>query len=323
MNSQLEELKVLVLYPHNRCNCRCVMCDIWKTTETQEISVGELERHMADIERLKVKWVVFSGGEPLMHPDLFRLAAMLRLQNIRTTLLSTGILIERHARAIVEQMDEVIVSLDGPPEIHNRIRRTRGAFEGMRSGIEALRALRPDFPVTVRTTVQKQNCHELCNTVSTARALGAHRISFLAVDITSTAFNRPSLLPVVRQDELSIGEDELPGLEAEIEALIQSGHCGGFISESPDKLRRIVQTFRARLGLAQAVAPRCNAPWVSAVLESDGTVRPCFFQPALGKLTGDVSLRDVLNSISAVNFRQTLDVATNSICRECVCSLHL
>ncbi|HEV8148126.1 MAG TPA: radical SAM protein, partial [Bryobacteraceae bacterium] len=78
MNAVLESLPVLVLYPHNRCNCRCVMCDIWKIDTAEEIGANELVRHMDDLKKLRVEWVVFSGGEPLMHSDLFRLAALLR-----------------------------------------------------------------------------------------------------------------------------------------------------------------------------------------------------------------------------------------------------
>src|SRR5260370_25006248 len=89
MNSILESLPVLVLYPHNRCNCRCVMCDIWKIDSAEEISVDELERHLADLRALQVEWVVFSGGEPLMHSDFFRLAGLLRANGLHTTLLST------------------------------------------------------------------------------------------------------------------------------------------------------------------------------------------------------------------------------------------
>ena len=47
----VDSLPVLILYPHSRCNCRCVMCDIWKTESTQEISAAELERHGDDIAR--------------------------------------------------------------------------------------------------------------------------------------------------------------------------------------------------------------------------------------------------------------------------------
>ncbi len=95
MKAVLERLPILVLEPHNRCNCRCIMCDIWKVTEAREITAAELERHLADIERLGVEWAVFTGGEPLMHSDLFRLSALLRNRGIRTTILSTGLLLER------------------------------------------------------------------------------------------------------------------------------------------------------------------------------------------------------------------------------------
>ena len=59
----LDSLPVLILNPHSRCNCRCAMCDIWKTTEAQEISVHDLKRQLESIERLHVQWVVLSGGE--------------------------------------------------------------------------------------------------------------------------------------------------------------------------------------------------------------------------------------------------------------------
>ena len=93
MSPVLESLPVLILSPHRRCNCRCVMCDIWKTDSAQEMSAAELERHGEDIARLRVEWVVFTGGEPLMHSDLFRLCRFLRERKIRVTILSTGLLL--------------------------------------------------------------------------------------------------------------------------------------------------------------------------------------------------------------------------------------
>jgi Fe-coproporphyrin III synthase len=91
--------------------------------------------------------------------------------------------------------------------------------------------------------------------------------------------------------------------------------------ESPDKLRRIVHHFNAYLGLVEPVAPRCNAPWVSAVVETDGTVRPCFFHAPIGNVS-EQSLIEVVNSPRALEFRQSLRIAENPICRRCVCSLY-
>ena len=317
MNERLERLPILVLEPHSRCNCRCVMCDIWKLTDVQEITAAELERHLADIERLRVEWVVFTGGEPLMHSDLFRLAALLGARGIRTTILSTGLLLERHAARIVESTDEAIVSLDGPAPIHDAIRRVPGAFDRMADGIRAIHRLSPEYPIGARSTVQARNAMHLRDTVGAARALGLRSLSFLAADLSSTAFNRPLAWPEDRQSAVA---PELAALEREMESLIARYPADGFILESPAKLRRIVAHFRAHYGLEPHVAPRCNAPWVSAVVEASGDVRPCFFHPPIGNTAG-ATLGEVLNGERGLEFRRELDVAANPTCQKCVCSL--
>lgn len=322
MNPVLDALPILILSPHNRCNCRCIMCDIWKTDKTREISAEDLERHVADIERLRVERVVFTGGEPLMHSDLFRLCRLLRKRNIRITLLSTGLLLERFCHDVVQHVDDVIVSLDGPPEIHDRIRRVRGAYDALSAGVRAILQLRPEFPVSVRSTVQKLNCHLLRDTAATARGLGACSISFLATDVTSSAFNRPDGWLIPRQDEITLSANELILLDREIESLIALGLCGGFVVESAAKLHEIASHFRAHLGLVKPLVRRCNAPWVSAVIEADGTVRPCFFHQPVGRLNEGRSLIEVLNGPEAIAFRTNLNVATNSVCLRCVCSLN-
>lgn len=320
LSHKIERLPILILYPHSRCNCRCVMCDIWKAKGMQEISAEDLERHAADIEALKVEWVVFSGGEPLMHTDLFRLARRLRQLGARTTILSTGLLLGKHARAIIECVDDVIVSLDGPPAIHDLIRRVPHAFEELAFGVAALYRQNPQFPMAARCTVQKQNAAHLRETVQAARLLGLQSISFLAADLTSTAFNRPEGWGAQRQGQVALSVEEIGALEEEIEALIVE-EIGGFVLEKPEKLRRVIRHFHAHLGLEEPVAPRCNAPWVSAVVEADGTVRPCFFHWPVGKL-GEQSLIEVLNGPEAMEFRRTLDVSQNPVCRRCVCSLY-
>jgi MoaA/NifB/PqqE/SkfB family radical SAM enzyme len=317
MKALLERLPILVLEPHNRCNCRCVMCDIWKRTEAQEISAAELERHLEDIERLGVEWVVFTGGEPLMHSHLFRLSTLLRDRGIRTTVLSTGLLLERNAARIVESTDEVIVSLDGPEKIHDEIRRVPGAFESLAKGVRALHKIAPDFPVSARCTVQARNAAHLRATVQAARDIGLRSLSFLAADLSSPAFNRPVEWSADRQSNVA---PELAELEDEMESLIGEHLGDGFILEAPQKLRRIVAHFRAHYGLEPYVAPRCNAPWVSAVLEANGDVRPCFFHPVIGNTAG-TTLGAVVNGPQAIAFRESLRVKDDQTCQRCVCSL--
>jgi MoaA/NifB/PqqE/SkfB family radical SAM enzyme len=314
----IEKLPVLLIDAHSRCNCRCVMCDIWKTAEHREFTLTQLESQMDAIERLQVRWVVFTGGEPLMHSNLFALADVLRARGIRVTILSTGLLFERFAREITEHIDDVIVSLDGPPEIHDRIRRVSGGFERISEGIRAIHAHRQEFQIGARCTVQKANHGALVDTVCAAQRMGLSSISFLGADVSSIAFNRVEEWNAPRQAEVALAFDEIVALEHEIGKLMDDS----FVIDRPQHLQRIVRHFRAHLGLEPFESPRCNAPWVSAVMGIDGSLRPCFFHPPVGSIASH-SLEQALNAPRAREFRDSLDIASNPTCQRCVCSLHL
>jgi MoaA/NifB/PqqE/SkfB family radical SAM enzyme len=300
------------------------MCDIWKTREGKAFGVDDLEPHLSSIRKLGVRWVVFSGGEPLLNPQLFLLCSLLREEAVRLTLLTTGLLLQKCAAEVAANFDDVIVSLDGPSEVHDKIRRVPGAFALIQSGVKSVRKHRADVRITARTTVQKANHRSLRETVRAARELNLDSISFLAADLTSSAFNRPLVWPASRQDEIGLSVAEACELEAEIEALVAETSCGtegGFVAETPEKLRRIARQFRVQLGLQYAESPVCNAPWVSAVIEVDGTVRPCFFHPSIGNLR-DATFESIINGPAARSFRENLAIPDHPICRRCVCSLH-
>lgn len=322
---QIRTMPVVVISPHNRCNCRCMMCDIWRIRETKEITPALLEQQLSSFRELGVQWVVFTGGEPQMNPQMIFLAQMLRAEAIRVTMLTAGLLLESQAESIAANVDDVIISLDGPPAVHDQIRRVPHAFEQIKTGVAALRSARPQIIVRARCTVQKANHLSLCEAVKSAKGIGLNSISFLAADLTSEAFNRPQGWLTERQERVALNAEEVDALEAEIERLVVEHGPeldSGFVVESASKLRRIALHFRAHLGQAPPVAPRCNAPWVSSVIEASGEVRPCFFHPSLGNVH-DQPLRQIVNSPKALSFRAALDVATNPVCRRCVCPLHI
>jgi MoaA/NifB/PqqE/SkfB family radical SAM enzyme len=322
---RVRALPVLVIFPHNQCNCRCVMCDIWRVREAQQITPADLELQMASIRELGVKWVVFSGGEPQLNEKWSCLARMLRAAGSRITLLTAGLLLHSQAHAVVNAVDDVIVSLDGPPAIHNSIRRVNDAFQQLEVGVRALRQLRPEIPVRARCTVQRANHRALRAVLQTAKEMGLTSISFLAADVTSTAFNRTEPWPPNRVNRVTLDSEEVAALETEIELLVhehQADLDSGFVAESADKFRLIARHFRAQLRQAEHLAPRCNAPWVSAVIEASGDVRPCFFQPVLGNIHRR-SLPEIVNGPEALWFRANLDVQSNPVCQRCVCSLHI
>ena len=324
LTHRIGTLPVLVLMPTSRCNCRCVMCDIWKADHGQELTRADLAGHIEHLRSLGVKQVVLSGGEALMHPDLWGLCELLRTLSARIILLSSGLLLKQNAPEIIRWTDGVIVSLDGSQPVHDRIRNTPHAFAGLMEGVAALKAFHPDYPVTGRSTLQRHNYFDLPNIIVTAREMGLDQISFLAADVASEAFGRKQPWNKDRANGVALTPGEVKQFEGILESTVLrfADDFHRFIAESPDKLRRLVQYFAALNGQASFPANTCNAPWMSVVVEADGAVRPCFFHRPLGNIHTD-SLAQILNSKASVSFRRNLDVRTDPVCERCVCTLNL
>jgi radical SAM protein with 4Fe4S-binding SPASM domain len=343
----ITDLPVLILYPHARCNCRCVMCDIWKLKSKDQISPEEVSGWLPELRELGVQRVVLSGGEALLHARLREMCASLRAAGIGVTLITTGLLLRRDASWLVDLVDDVVTSLDGPPDVHDAIRRIPSAYAKLAEGVRAVReaaAARPepdfgsrsdgldgespkDVRVSARCTVQRLNHDRLRDTVLAARAAGLDGVSFLAADVSSEAFNRPGGWDAGTSQTVALDERELAALDRELTRLERehaADFASGFIAESPAKLRaRIFGHFAALLGKGEFASHACNAPWVSTVVEADGTVRPCFFHKPIGNVREAGSLTAVLNSPAARAWRSRLDVRRDETCRRCVCTLTL
>ncbi|MBI4478042.1 MAG: radical SAM protein [Acidobacteria bacterium] len=326
LTHELHELPILLLEAHSACNCRCVMCDIWKANaDRRELTRSDLERHVDAIRSLGVTRIVLTGGEPLLHSNLWALCDLLRGEGARITLLTTGILLPRAADAVARHVDEVIVSIDGSREVHDAIRRVAGGFDRITEGMGKLRRAAPSMGIGVRSVIQRANFRDLPNIVTACQGLESSWVSFLAADLTSTAFNRPVPWDRNRIADVALAADDLPELAHAIEATEHRHHdaiASGFIVGGSRALWRLHAYYAAHAGLSRFPPVRCNAPWVSAVMEADGSVKPCFFHPAYGT-TKDRDLRSVVNSAAARTFRAQLDTRRNETCRRCVCSLHL
>ncbi|MCI0396901.1 MAG: radical SAM protein [Chloroflexi bacterium] len=303
------------------------MCDIWKGNgNLQQLSEADVRGLLASFRELGTRWVVLSGGEALMNPNLFRLCTILKEHGIqKITILSTGLLLKKYARPVVDQVDEVIVSLDGSEPVHNAIRRVHNAYQKLKEGVQAVKELKPDFRLTGRCVIQRLNFADWPHIVDAARDVGLDQISFLPADVSTEAFNRPELWDEERTEEVKLEAGQLPQLKAVLEQMIAAyaaDFASGFIAESPDKLRRIYDYYAAFYGLSDFPPVRCNAPWVSAVVEADGAVRPCYFHRPMGNIR-EHSLLELLNSPAEIAFRQNLDMDQDPICRKCVCTLNL
>ncbi|MDP4148571.1 MAG: radical SAM protein [Bacteroidota bacterium] len=323
---KISALPIVILMPHSACNCKCVMCDIWKGNHNlKQLTERDVEALMDSLKRLGTRQVVMSGGEALLNPNFFSFCDILRRGNIRITLLSTGLSLHRHAARLIGSVDDIIISLDGDERLHDSIRNVPGAFRKLKEGVASLHALKPSFRVTGRSVIHRLNFRHWPAIIEAGAAMGLDQLSFLPADVSSEAFNRAQPWDEPRQHEILPGLEELPELMEIIRQIIRDQAArfdSSFIAESPAKLARIGEYYAAFYGLNPFPYKKCNAPWVSAVVEADGTVRPCFFHAPLGNIHEN-SLAAILNSEKAVGFRKSLDMDADPTCVKCVCYLNL
>lgn len=323
---RITSLPIVILMPHSACNCRCVMCDIWKDNKNmKQLSEQDIGQLLKALKKFGTRQVVMSGGEALMNVKFFRFCHILKEQNLKISLLSTGLLIKRYSGELAKYIDDIILSLDGDETVHDEIRNVPGAFRKMADGVQSIRSLRPDLKITARTVIHRKNFRNWTAIIDAAKTIGLNQISFLPADVSSHAFNREVLWTEPRQQEILLQENELPEMRSIIDLIIHSNKAdfnARFIAESPEKLARIHQYYAAFYGLNEFPYKRCNAPWVSSVIEADGTVKPCFFHQSLGNIR-EQPLETILNSRKALHFRKTLNMDANSTCRKCVCSINL
>ena len=302
------------------------MCDIWKgNNNTRQLNENDIRGLLESMDKLGVQKLVMSGGEALLHPDFFRFCEIIKTKGIRISLLSTGLLLRKYAKEVVSFVDDIVVSIDGDEVVHDAIRNVPGAFKKLSEGVSVIKFIDPAFRITSRTVIQQKNFRNWRAIVTAAKQAGIDQVSFLPADVSSHAFNREVLWSDQRKHEIMPGLDELPALKKEIEALIEIHHedfTSHYIAEDPSKIARIYTYYAACYGLNPYPYKKCNAPWVSTVIEPDGSVKPCFFHPSYGNIR-EKSLPDILNSDSGIAFRKDLDTGNDPVCRKCVCYLHL
>ncbi len=163
-----------------RCNLTCKHCySISADTHFPgELSRAEIDATMDDLKAFRVPVLILSGGEPLLHPEIFGIAQRAKRLGFYVGLSSNGTLIdERNIDRIAEcDFNYVGVSLDGIRETHDRFRRLDGAFEASLCGIRLCRDR--GLKIGVRFTMTQDNAHDLPGLLQLVKDEGIDRFYF-------------------------------------------------------------------------------------------------------------------------------------------------
>ncbi len=249
----------------NECNLRCAHCyQDADDKRSRELTTDEGMRLIDEIAAAGFKIMIFSGGEPLLRPDIFELVEHAAAKGLRPVFGTNGTLLTdevamRLAEAGACAMGISVDSLDAAK--HDRFRGLERAHELTMAGIESCK--RAGLPFQVHTTVVDWNRDEICDITDFAQAAGAiaHYVFFL-IPVGRGKMIQETALQVRQNEEL-------------LRAIMrkQSQVSIDVKPTCAPQFTRIAE----QLGIPTRFARGCLAGLTYCVVGAEGIVRPCAY----------------------------------------------
>lgn len=279
----------------DRCNLSCTHCYSRSGPGSQtsgELTTTEARAFIDDLAASKIPLVIFTGGEPLVRPDIWELAECCKEKGIKTALSTNGTLITGEVARKIKHygIEYAGISLDGATATtHDRFRNSPGAFD--RAVTAFARCREAGVRCGVRVTLTKENQEELGTLVDHARDLGASRFCLywlVPCGRGSEAYERLQLdgEEVTRALTLLYGKaKEIPAEEMEFLTVDAPQDCIHLLKSMERDGSADLEDAR---GLLASLNGGCSAGDRVANVDPRGNVYPCQFARSPEFLVGNV-----------------------------------
>jgi 12,18-didecarboxysiroheme deacetylase len=176
-----QDKKPVVVWNMTRaCNLRCVHCYAHARgqADADELTTAEGKALIDDLAAFGAPVMLFSGGEPLMRPDLPELAAYAVEKGMRAVISTNGTLITAETARTLKAigLSYVGISLDGLEPVHDRFRAVKGAFQAAMQGIRNTQ--QAGIKVGLRFTINRRNVGEIPGIFDLLEAMEIPRVCF-------------------------------------------------------------------------------------------------------------------------------------------------
>lgn len=282
----------------NACNLRCTMCGQWgesgwhisqpSSFVRDTVSLEEYKRLVDDVAPWS-PWMFLYGGEPLLYRDFLPLTAYMKRKNLLVSVVTNGTLLENmSAEVVAQELDFVMVSIDGPRSAHDRIRGVEGCYDRAVRGLQAVQELRDRLgqrkPYTILIpTVCQFNTGNLDLAFELAEAMKVDAvIAYYGYFQTEESARRHDL---VMREKLDTSPVSPRGWLWDVSA-IDTAELTATIRRIRSKRWSFAYVFAPDLRDEQIPAfyahhsetfgyERCVAPWMMTAILPNGDVSPC------------------------------------------------
>lgn len=188
-----QNFRTLQIHVTRKCNLKCLHCySMSGPDETEVLEIEALKRTVTDASHLGYNVVSLSGGEPFLYTDMGPLLAHAKTLGQFTATVTNGMFLDaRRLEALRGSLDLCVISLDGAPERHNKMRANPHAFEVMSKKLPHLRD--SGIPFGFIFTLADDNAHEIDWAADFAAENGASMLQIHPLDMVGRALEHDQL----------------------------------------------------------------------------------------------------------------------------------
>ena len=141
-------------YVTYRCNAYCAFChfgDHSPFRDSRHARTEDVLRNLSALRALGVRFIDFTGGEPLLHPEMDVLLRAAKRLRMKTSITTNGLLYPKYAERLRGLVDLLHFSIDSADAAAHDASRGVACFDALMSSIDIARTLgeKPDLLFTV------------------------------------------------------------------------------------------------------------------------------------------------------------------------------
>ncbi len=160
----------------NRCNLACRHCYSYADPNSEDfLSTEFILDSIPELLKAGIRFVIFSGGEPLIRKDIFEIAGAMREAGIVTYLSTNGLYVsEKNVDRIIKTFNYIGISIDGIEEVHDAFRGLEGAY---RRSLDAIALIqRHGGNAGIRFTITEETKGSFYDIFDLAEEIGVDKI---------------------------------------------------------------------------------------------------------------------------------------------------
>ena len=169
-----------------RCQADCHHCSTarHKHVSKPELTTDQWKSILRQTEDMGVVNIVFTGGEPLLRPDIYELISWVRKDESNAMMFTNGLLLNKvNVKKLVDAgLFSLNVSIDSPdPIAHNELRKVPRCFERALEGLQTAREAGLVVGISTYATPERLHSGQVMKMIELARDAGAHELTIFDV----------------------------------------------------------------------------------------------------------------------------------------------